>query len=171
MLQTTSYNFTGTSTTEEVCVGVIKAHKVHQKPSPTCFGHWASKGSWNIIAVFTNVETGDLKSIECVRIDGAADEGPSHEEVQFWRTARHIAKCRQVTLVTTRSSGSSYLNRVELLNRCRTLDMSALSFHLLLRGHVKIPWQVQLIIKNWKTIWIWLWMSTSAGSKDAHVEK
>lgn len=31
MLQTTSYNFTGTSTTEEVCVVVVKARKVHQK--------------------------------------------------------------------------------------------------------------------------------------------
>ena len=30
-LQTTSYNFTRTSTTTEVCVGVVKASTVHQK--------------------------------------------------------------------------------------------------------------------------------------------
>ena len=55
-------------------------------------------------AVFRNVETGDLKSIECVRVDEAADKGLSHEEVQFWWTGCHVAKWRQVTLVTTRSS-------------------------------------------------------------------
>ncbi len=58
---------------------------------------------------------------ECECVDGAADEGPNHEEVQFWWTARHIAKSRQVTLVTTRSSGSLYLNRVELQNGCLSL--------------------------------------------------
>ena len=31
ILQTTSYNFTATSKTEEVCVGVVKAPKVHEK--------------------------------------------------------------------------------------------------------------------------------------------
>ena len=56
-----------------------------------------------------------------MRVDGAVDEGPSHDEVQFWWTQRHIAKERLATLVTTRSSGSSYLNRVELQNGCLSL--------------------------------------------------
>ena len=31
LLQTTSYNFTATTTTSEVCVGIVKAAKVHEK--------------------------------------------------------------------------------------------------------------------------------------------
>ena len=58
------------------------------------------------------------KPIDCVRVDGAMDEGPSHNEVQFFWTERHIAMRKVATLVTTRSSGSSYLNRVELQNGC-----------------------------------------------------
>ena len=48
-------------------------------------------------------------------MDGAGDEGPDHEEVQFYWTERHIRSKKLVTIVTTRSSGSSYLNHVELL--------------------------------------------------------
>ena len=59
MLQTTSYNFTHTSTTDEICVGVVKAAKLHQKR---------------------------------IRVDGATDGGPSHEEIQFLCTQHHIAK-------------------------------------------------------------------------------
>lgn len=59
--------------------------------------------------------------IDCVRVDGASDEGPSHLEVQFWRTKRHIEQNKMVTLVTSYSSGASYLNRVELQNGCLAL--------------------------------------------------
>ena len=65
--------------------------------------------------VFLNAQTGTSKVIECIRV---ADEGPSHEEVQFWWTEHHILKERMVTLVTARCSGCSYLNRVELQNGC-----------------------------------------------------
>ena len=41
--------------------------------------------------------------------------------MQFWWAACHLAKGRVATLVTTRSSGSSYLNRVELHNGCLSL--------------------------------------------------
>ena len=63
-------------------------------------------------------ETPAPKDIDCIRVDGASDEGPSHLEVQFWWTEWHVAHKKLVTLVTTRSSGSSYLNRVELQNGC-----------------------------------------------------
>ncbi len=53
-----------------------------------------------------------------VTVDGASDEGPGHKEVQYWWTVRHIEKKKLATLITTRSSGSSYLNRVELQNGC-----------------------------------------------------
>ena len=122
VLQTTSYNFSGTATTEEVCVGIIKAPKIHQKnPAQHATDIEFLENTQQLQSVFVNAITGRPKSIECIRVDGAADEGPAHEEVQFWWTARHISKSRQVTLVTTRSSGSSYLNRVELQNGCLSL--------------------------------------------------
>ena len=50
--------------------------------------------------------------------DGAADEGPNHDEVQFCWTQRHILKNMLATFVATHCSGSSCLNRVELQNGC-----------------------------------------------------
>ena len=74
-----------------------------------------------LLPVFTHPATGLPKSIDCIRVDGASDEGPSHDEVQFWWTSRHLSREKVATLVTTRSSGSSYLNRVELQNGCLSL--------------------------------------------------
>ena len=51
-------------------------------------------------------------------MDSAIDVGPGHLEVQFWWTARHMEVKKVVTMVTSRSSGSSYLNRLELQNGC-----------------------------------------------------
>ena len=68
-------------------------------------------------SVLYNTE-GDPKPTECIRVDGASNEGPSHEEVQYWWTERHLAQAKVVTLATTRSSGSSNLNIVELQNSC-----------------------------------------------------
>ena len=70
---------------------------------------------------FVNPITGALKQIECIRVDGASDEGPAHEEVQFLWTERHFQKASYATLITARNSGSSYLNRVELQNGCLAL--------------------------------------------------
>ena len=47
---------------------------------------------------FHNHQTGKQKEIECVRVDGGADEGPIHKEVQYWCKA---------TLISTRNSGAS----------------------------------------------------------------
>lgn len=49
-----------------------------------------------------------------MRVDGASDEGPAHDEVQYWWTYRHIFKEKTATLVTSRCGGSSYPNRAEL---------------------------------------------------------
>lgn len=70
---------------------------------------------------FIDPHTEDKKLIECIRVDGAADEGPMHEEVQFVWAARHLSRPTLATLVTARNSGSSYLNRVELQNGCLAL--------------------------------------------------
>ena len=56
------------------------------------------------------------RPIDCIRVDGASDEGPSHVEVQFHWTDRHVKHAKVATLVTSRHSGGSYLNRVELMN-------------------------------------------------------
>ena len=130
ILQTTSYNFTKTNTTAEVCAGVVKATGVYPK-NPTqhmCDLEMLEKVS-DIQPVFA-----PSKSIECIRVDGAADEGPSHEEVQFLWAERHLKKGSIATLVTTRSSGSSFLNRVELQNGCLSLAHSNLFIPSTLAG-------------------------------------
>ena len=70
---------------------------------------------------FINPVTKTPKQIECIRVDGASDEGPTHEEVQFLWTERHFEKQSFATLVSARNSGASYLNRVELKNGCLAL--------------------------------------------------
>ena len=50
-------------------------------------------------SVFLNDEL-FFKEIECVRLDGGADGGPVHHEVQFLSTERHVVKPTKITLVT-----------------------------------------------------------------------
>ena len=124
-LQTTSYNFTATETTLETCVGVVKALPVHCKNPPQhYFDLVMLSNTASLQPVFVNPVTGVNKQIDCIRVDGAADEGPSHEAVQFWWTLWHFTNKKVATLVTTRSSGSSYLHRVELQNGCLALGHS-----------------------------------------------
>ena len=68
---------------------------------------------------FTNCETRSPKTIECIRVDSGGDEGPAHVEVQYWWTVRHIEEASELTMVTSRNSGASYRNRVELQNGCQ----------------------------------------------------
>ena len=117
-LQTTSYSLSGTDTTEEFCAGIVKAPKLHFKnPAQHASDLNLLEKKTPFETVFTNTSTGCAKSIECIRVDGAVDEGPSHEEVRYWWTKRHLLKGLTVTIVTSRS-GSSYMNRVELQNGC-----------------------------------------------------
>ena len=120
LLQTTSYNFTATQTIEEVCVGVVKAlSSIHPKnPCQHAADLLMLTKQEELKPVFFNLKTDTPKSIDCICMDGASDEGPGHEEVQFYWTQRHLLNKKVATLVTTRSSGSSYLNRVELQNGC-----------------------------------------------------
>ena len=90
-------------------------------------------------SVFLNPSTGRPKRIECIRVDGASDEGPSHDEVKFWWAARHLEHARLVTLVSSRSSGCSYLNRVELQNGCLSLGHANLFIPSTLGGSVFNP--------------------------------
>lgn len=120
VLQVTSYNFTATDTMTEICAGVVKApSSVHPKnPCQHYIDLEQLEGKEELRGAFFNPETDELKSIDAVRVDGASDESPSHEEVRFYWTERHLLKNKKATIVTTRCSGSSYLNRVELQNGC-----------------------------------------------------
>ena len=116
MLQTTKCNFTAIETSSELCAGVVKAQ------SPKCPAQHSAdfcmlEKQPELMSVFCTAE-GIPKPIECIRVDGASDEGPSPEVVQYWWVERPLLRAKVVTLVTNRSSGSSYLNRVELQNGC-----------------------------------------------------
>lgn len=106
MLQTTSYNFTGTATTSEICAGIVKVAKVFPKNPAQHFADLEMlSGQPEFHSVFRN-------SLGCIRVDGATDKGPSHD---VWWTVRHL---KHKKLVSSHSSGFSYLNRVELQNGC-----------------------------------------------------
>ena len=91
LLQTTSYNFTRTHTTEEICAGVVKGADIFPKNLAQHFSDLKMlEESESVQPAFVNPTTGSLKQIECVRFDGATNEGPSHLEVQYWWTLRHI---------------------------------------------------------------------------------
>lgn len=122
VLQTTSYNFPATDTTEEICAGVVKAQPLHCKNPAQHFEDLLMvEDKPEVKPAFHNHQTGKLKEIECARVDGGADEGPIHKEVQYWWTKRHLQKGHKATLISTRNSGASYRNRVELQNGCLAL--------------------------------------------------
>ncbi len=120
ILQVTCYNFSATETVEEICAGVVKAPtSIHPKnPCQHYCDLQLLEKQVELHGAFFNQQTNEHKAIDVIRVDGASDEGPSHEEVRFYWAERHVARNKVATIVTTRSSGSSYLNRVELQNGC-----------------------------------------------------
>ena len=83
---------------------------------------------------FHNTIAKAAKPIDCVKVDGGMDEGPSHEEVKFLWTEWHLKQKKAVTVVTAQSAGSSYMNRVELQNGCCALGHSNLFIPSTLTG-------------------------------------
>lgn len=140
LLQTTSYNFTASKTTNEVCAGVVKGSKVYPKNPAQhyCDLEMLCKKD-EVKDAFINPSSGCEKMIECIRVDGASDEGPSHDEVKFWWAVRHTEHAKLATLVSSRSSGCSYLNRVELQNGCLALGHTNLFIPSTLGGSVFSP--------------------------------
>ena len=121
-LQTTSYNFPGTNTTGELCAGIVKVPGIFEKnPALHAADLAMIEGKEEIKAAFVNSATGTPKEIECIRVDGSSDEGPAHQEVQYWWTKRHLLKGSRATMVSSRNSGASYKKRVELQNDCLAL--------------------------------------------------
>ena len=134
VLQTTSYNFTGTSMTLEYYAGVVKAQPLFDKsPAQHAADFEMLQHEEELKDVFLQ-PNGDRTPILCVRVDDASDKGPSHEEVQFFWTRDHLFNERLATLVTTRSSCSSILNRVELQNGCLSRGHSNLFIPSTLSG-------------------------------------
>ena len=75
-----------------------------------------------------------------VLVDGATDEGPAHEEVQFWFAAHHLEEGKLASLLSSRSSESSFLNHVELQNGCLSLGHANLFIP-------SIPLEVQQLMR------------------------
>lgn len=118
-----------------MCAGIVKAHGLYPKnPAQHSADLKMLLNTTELKPAFINQETQQQKLITCVRVDGASDEGPSHQEVQFWWAEYHLTQGNYITLVSTRSSGSSYLNRVELQNGCLTQAHSNLFIPSTLRG-------------------------------------
>ena len=135
VLQTTCYNFAATETTGEVYAGVVKAKKLFFKnPAQHYADMMMIERNEDIKPAFINPLTGKIKEIECIRVDGGGDEGPVHEEVQYWWTKCHLINGTKATMVTTRNSGSSYKNRVELQNGCLALAHANLFIPSTLNG-------------------------------------
>ena len=89
-IQVTSYNFTGTKTTGELCAGIVKAPGVFPKnPCQHVADLEMLKTKSEFMPIFTDPRTGKHKQVYCVRVDGASDEGPSHEEIQFLCATQH----------------------------------------------------------------------------------
>lgn len=134
VLQTTSYNFSSTKNTDEYCAGVTKAQSLFMKcPAQHATDIQMLSEKQEFRPAFYNTASVE-KNVDCIRVDGAADEGPGHEEVQFYWTEWHVQHRKVATLVTTRSSGSSFMNRVELQNGCLTRAHSNLFIPSTLNG-------------------------------------
>ncbi|CAH3158015.1 unnamed protein product [Porites lobata] len=102
-----------TENTSDVCAAVVKGQALFRKNAAQHLSDLTMLQQTN-----PSFKESLAKDIECIRVDGASDEGPGHEEVQFYWTERHLSMSKACTIVTTRHSGGSYLNKVELLNGC-----------------------------------------------------
>ena len=83
---------------------------------------------------FFNSQSGEFKEVEFIRVDGEHDEGPVHCETQYWLTVHHLKTKTAATMVTTRNSGASYRNCVELQNGCLALAHANLFIPSTLNG-------------------------------------
>ena len=106
-------SWTDTKDTGQVSVGMVKApgalHEMTATQHPADL--YSLKEKPENGCVFSREDRHD-----CIRVDGGADEGPSHLEVQFRWTEWHLIEGREFTLVTTRNCDASCFNLVELQN-------------------------------------------------------
>ncbi|XP_072163624.1 uncharacterized protein [Diadema setosum] len=114
VLQTSMHLIMETDTTSQKVLGVVKAHHIFPKNPAQ---HMADL---YMMSEMEEYRDDLLKPIDCIRVDGAADEGPSHLEVQYMWSEWHLSMGKYCTLVTARYAGGSYLNKVEQINGCLT---------------------------------------------------
>ena len=105
-----------TENTSDVCAAVVKGQALFRKNAAQHLSDLTMLQQTN-----PSFKESLAKDIECIRVD---DEGPGHQEVQFYWTERHLTVSKACTIVTTRHSGGSYLNKVELLNGCISVGHS-----------------------------------------------
>ena len=130
---------------------MVKAKKLFFKnPAQHYADMMIIEGNEEIKPAFLNPVTGKRKEIECIRVDGGGDKGTVHQEVQYWWTKQHLSKETKAIMVTIRSSGSSYKNRVELQNGCLALGHTNLFIPSTLNGSCMVSGQVDddLLCKN-----------------------
>lgn len=108
-----------TENTSDVCAAFVKGQALFRKNAAQHLSDLTMLQQTN-----PSFKESLAKDIECIRVDGASDDGPGHDEVQFYWTERHLSMSKACTIVTTRHSGSSYLNKVELLNGCISVGHS-----------------------------------------------
>ena len=87
-----------------MCAGIVKAQELYPKnPAQHSADMKKLLDITELNPAFINPDTNQPKQITCVRVDGASDEGPSHQEVQFWWTEYHLTHRKYITLVSTRA--------------------------------------------------------------------
>ena len=129
-LQVTSYNFPETTTTAELRAGVVKAHPLHGKNAAQHLaGIQMLSTKESLQPAFYNVQTGEHKEIESVRVDGGADEGPAHCETRYWWTVHHLK-----TNGHSKEQWCKLQKRVELQNGCLALAHANLFIPSTLHG-------------------------------------
>ena len=68
-----------------MCAGLVKPAKVFPKnPAQHASDLDKLASAPELKPAFLNPHIGKPKSIACIRVDGAGDEGPGHLEVQYW---------------------------------------------------------------------------------------
>lgn len=133
LLQTTSYLFEETETTPRTCVGVVKPHIVYEK-SPC--QHMADLNMLQKKEEFSHVfSCEDAKKIWLIMVDELGIRA-QYTKIAFLRAEKHLRESHYFTSITTRHSGGSYLNPVELMNGCLVLAHSNMFIPSTLGGPV-----------------------------------
>lgn len=85
-----------------MCAGIVKAQGLYPKnPAQHSADLKMLVGTPELPHAFISMDTKQRKQLTCIRVDGASDEGPSHQEVQFWWTQYHLTQENYITLITT----------------------------------------------------------------------
>ena len=123
MLQLYSYNHNK----GEMCRICKGSESVSEKPTTALTSKCFVRPQNSNQLSQTNPSSGHTKKLNAfvsmvqVMDEEPGHDEPGHDEVRFWWAARHLSHGKLATLVSSRSSGSSYLNKVELQNGCLAL--------------------------------------------------